>query len=198
MKFIFSLLFCAMVSISGYAQFFEGMVEYEVSYRSHIMEVPSDQLAPQLGNKMKWYIKDVTYRKEFNGKTHSIEIYSNANPMLEVFNPEAKHWNQLPTMFSEAEIQEVEIFEDSEVILEKMCNEVVFTTDQGVCRFFYPKDMKLNAASFSNHMMGSWFEYLNLIGAMPLKMVLGSKEKTMEAKAITITPMVLKDELFKH
>ena len=196
MKYFLSLAFVCLILSNVSAQFFEGVVEYDVTYRSHIMEVPSDQLAPKLGSKLKWYIKDGKYRKEYNGTTHSIEIYTNSNPVLEVYNPEAKHWNKIPTVFSEIEIQEVEVIEDSEVVLEKMCNEIVLTTSGGVCRLFYPKDMKLNANSFSGHMMGCWFEYLNLAGSMPLKMVMTSNEKTMEAKAISITPQSLKDDLF--
>lgn len=196
MKYLFSLVIACLSFATATAQSFEGVVEYDVTFRSHIMEVPTDQLAPKFGTHMKWFIKDGKYRKEYNGKTHSIEIFTNTSATLEVYNPEAKHWNQIPTMYSEVEIQEVEIVEDSEMILEKMCNEIILTTSSGVCRYFYPKDMKLNPNSFSGHMMGCWFEYLNLVGSMPLKMVLTSTEKTMEAKAVAITPQVLKDELF--
>ncbi|MEN9346638.1 MAG: hypothetical protein RLZZ77_149 [Bacteroidota bacterium] len=196
MRILLSIVIALVCSVNVWAQRFEGMIQYTISYRSHTMSVPTDQLAPQWGSELKWYIKDGKYRKEYNGKKRSIEIYSNSNPTLEVYNPSTKRWTQTPTMISNMEIQEVEIVEASEVILGKTCNEIIFTTNQGLCRFFYPADLKMDAFSFSGHMIDCWFEYLNLTGAMPLKMIITTKERTMEAKAVSINRQTLKDSLF--
>src|SRR5215831_6629069 len=77
------LMFAAVfLSLSIFAQLFEGKIVYHNTYKSKIASLSDQQLLSMMGTTNDYFIKGGNYRSTFNGNFVQWQLYINADNKL--------------------------------------------------------------------------------------------------------------------
>lgn len=193
----FVLAVCSMMlSISLFAQGFEGKIVYQNTYRYKQAGLTSDEFAKLMGTQMEGFFKGGQYKYVLNGTFCQWQLYVNAdNKVYNKFsNSDLVLWDDATK--SNDEILKVEINRGAETILGYVCDEVILTCKKSVKKYYYNTELKANAEDFKNHKRGSWYYILKKTGSLPLKTVDDSEQYTMICVATAIVPMALDQSIF--
>ena len=77
-----AIIIFLLISVSVYAQTFEGKISYQNKYTSRMKDPNSEQLAALMGTTQEYYIKDGNYKTVTNGTLAQWQLYNNKENKL--------------------------------------------------------------------------------------------------------------------
>jgi hypothetical protein len=197
MKKLFALMIITLISISNYGQEFEGKITYSIHYKSKNKQVSGQHLTSMMGSKQEYYIKGGSYKSDMNGSFMQWQLYINKDNKLynKFSNSEVFKWSDGLAVHDP--ISDVELNKDVVEILGYTCDEIIFTTKNGVHKYYFNNELKVNVALYENHKFGNWYEYLKLSKSLPLKTIFDNNQFTVVSVATEVTSMKLKSTDFE-
>jgi hypothetical protein len=93
-------------------------------------------------------------------------------------------------------VKDFTLRKNAEKILNYNCDELVLTTSTGLQKYFFAKTaLKTDAALFTKHTAGNWYDYISKAGSLPLKIVIETDDLTIAFTATKIeAKQLLKEE----
>ncbi len=192
-----AIIIFLLISVSVYAQTFEGKISYQNKYTSRMKDPNSEQLAALMGTTQEYYIKDGNYKTVTNGTLAQWQLYNNKENKLFY-----KMSNSADIIWSDGSVNEdtvikIEKNKNAEIILGYSCDELILYTKGGAQKYYYNAKLSINPALFANHKYGNWYAYVKSAKAIPLKIVITNSQFTLENVATEIKKMKLEDNLFR-
>lgn len=195
MKNLILILFTAL-SISTFAQNFEGEIVYANTYKSKSMLVSDEQLTSMMGAKQNYFMKGAEYKSVMNGKLVEWQLYNSKENKLynKMGNTETVYWNDAAV--NPDEVQKAELHKEVTNILGYKCDELVLTCKSGMQKYYFNSNLVIDAKLFVNHKYGNWYAYLQKTNAVPLKIIIDSDQFTIESVATEVKPGKIEDKFF--
>jgi len=197
MKTIKLLALLLTTASLAFAQDFEGKIMYKNEYKSKIPVVPNDQLSAMMGETQEYAMKGGDYKSTTNGTLLQWQLYINKDNKLysKFSNTATIFWND--GAVSTDEVVKAEINKGVVEILGRKCDELVLTCKNGIQKFYFSSEPKVNPKWFENHKFANWNEIISKTHSMPLKMIIDVPQFSVESVATEILPMKLESKLFE-
>ncbi|MDQ3111098.1 MAG: hypothetical protein M3R17_14490 [Bacteroidota bacterium] len=190
--FILSLL----LTLTSFAQTFEGKITYSNSYVSKNEKVSDQQWNLMMGTTQEYLIKDGNYRSSFNGSLLEWQLYINKDNKLynKMANSETIFWNDCSIQGDE--VLKVELNKNVAEVLGYKCDEVILTCKSGIQKYYFNSGFSVDTKLFVNHKFGNWYDYLLKSNSLPLKSITETAQFTMTSIATEVKAMNLESKLF--
>ena len=197
MKFLKVAALLLAVSTVSLAQSFEGKIIYQNSYKSKTPNVSDAQFNEMMGTKQEYFIKGAEYMTSTNGTFFQWQIYSSKTNLLysKMSNSTSVFTNDAAT--NPDEIVKSEVNKGAATILGKKCDELILTCKNGVQKYYYSSEPKIDASLYAKHKFGNWSDVLAKTNAMPLKIVIDNQQFSVESVAVEVTPFKVSDKIFE-
>jgi hypothetical protein len=195
---LFSLLAVFAIAVTAsFAQNFEGKIVYKNSYKSKVPNVTDAQFNDMMGVTQDYLIKGGDYKAVSNGSFLQWQVYINKDNKLynKLANSPAALWND--GAVNPDEVIKAELNKGVIEILGYKCDELILTCKSGVQKYYFSSKLKIDAKIYEKHKFGNWAEYVSRSNAVPLKIIVDSKEFSVESVAIEIKPMKLDAKEFE-
>src|SRR6187399_2730964 len=133
---IFKVLFL-FISITSFAQHFEGEIVYTNSYQTKNPQLTDAQWNSMLGTTQNYIIKGGDYKSLTNGSLMQWQLYNRTDNKLysKLSNSEAALWNDGSVQGDE--ILKAEVNKKVTEILGYTCDELILTCKSGVQKYYY-------------------------------------------------------------
>ena len=193
-----TLVLLLFVSLKGDAQFFEGMVKYDISYQSHLPSVTNDQMAEWSGTNMQYFIKGGYYRFDFlNGENIQWMIYLDSTQKLytKLFLNDTIYWKYVN--YTPDTILSITVNKSVTEILGRRCDEIIFKVPAGLHKYYYDPSIRIDKSFYINHINGNLSDFLKISNSIPLMEVFESDISTIQSTAIKIEPNQPDADVFK-
>ncbi len=156
-----AFLFFAIFSLPSYAQFFEGKIVYQNTYRSKIANVNDEQLSSMMGTTQEYFIKEGNYKSIFNGSLVQWQLYVNRENKVysKMSNSETVFWNDAAS--SDDEVLGMDVYKNKVEILGYKCDEILLSYKSGKYHYFFNENISVNSTLFINHKLSNWYDYLS-------------------------------------
>jgi hypothetical protein len=186
-----------LASNVAYAQFFEGKIIYEHTYKSKLPNVTDQQFSAMMGTTQEYLVKGGNYKSLTNGSLLQWQLYRHSDNKLytKMSNNPAILWKD--GAVNPDEVIQVAVNKDVVEILGHRCDELILTSNEGVVKYYFSSKLKVDAALFAGHKAFNWYEFISRSNALPLKFVIDNPQFVLESIAVAIKPMVLDDKLFE-
>lgn len=196
MKQLFTLIALSLTIFSISGQNFEGKITYSNTYKSKTPEVSDQQYQSMMGNIQEYYIKGGNYKSTLNGTVMQWMLYLNSdNKMyMKMSNNPNILWND--ATINETPSTNIQLNKGVTTILNYPCDEVIITTDEGIQRYYFSPELKVDANLFNQHAYGNFYDYIKTANAMPLKIIFETEQYTLESVATEVKAMVLDNTTF--
>jgi hypothetical protein len=191
-----NLLLALLISISSFAQSFEGKIVYSNSLKSKMANVTDQQLTAMMGSTQEYFIKGGDYKSVSNGSFFKWQLYVNKDNKLysKMANSEALLWNDGTE--NKDEIIKAEINKGVAEILGYKCDELILTCKSGTQKYYFNSKLPVDAKLFVNHKYGNWYDFLLKSNSLPLKTIVENAQFILESVATEVKEMKLDKSLF--
>jgi len=196
MKHLITTLIFSVICLAGSAQSFEGKVIYHTTYESNMAGVSTEQLTKMAGDTCKYYMKGGNYRSDLNGTYYIWQIYINRDNKLynKFSNSGTIRWDD--GAINKDTIYKVQLNKGVTEILGYKCDELIFTCKSDTEKYYFTSKFHINSDLYTKQVYQNWYDYLKIAKAMPLKMVMTSKDINVSMVAVDITPMKIDESMF--
>lgn len=196
MQKIMTAILLVLISTCIKAQFFEGCLTYKNSYTSKLPAVTSEMLVKMAGDTGRYFIKEGSYKSLLNGFTTEWQVYSQTENKLftKMKNSKTVYWND--AAINNDTVLNYEILKNADTVLGYTCDMLVLHCTSGDQKYIYNNTITVNEKPFKSHAYGNWYNYVSITGALPLKMILETKEFTMISEAVEVKPIKLEADFF--
>jgi len=94
MKLLVNLFIAFIITITSYAQNFEGEIIYQNTFKSKIPSLTDEKFASLMGSTQDYFIKDDKYKSISNGALLQWQIYIPADNKMytKMYNNDAALW----------------------------------------------------------------------------------------------------------
>ena len=192
-------LLAILLVTASFGQSFEGIIIYDMVWRSKMPNVTDEQCTEMMGKVHAYYMKGGDYKSTGNGTFFQSQIYVNKDNKLYY------KWSNSPTLFYEdcaGNTDEVITSKLSKGVIEILgytCDELVLTCKTGVQKYYFSSDpnLKIDAKLFVNFNYGNWYNVVSKTNSVPLKQVIDNPQFTVESTATRITLQKLDSSLFQ-
>lgn len=191
------LIFTFFSSITVFGQTFEGKIFYSSTYKSNNPQMSDQQLASMMGSSQEYLIKGGDYKSIANGTLVQWQLYRNSDNKLytKMSNSETALW--IDASIQGDEVLKAEVQKEVIEILGYKCDELILTCKSGIQKYYFNRNLSVNATLFTNHKFGNWFDYLSKSNSLPLKSVIETAHFTMESVATEVKAMKLDSDTFE-
>lgn len=191
----FFTLLVLLIPIAGFAQNFEGEIDYHLHYTSRMASVSDSQMAKAMGDQSTYYTSGGNYKSVTNGSVLLWQLYIHAeNKIYNSFSGGRVQWidawTEHDTVFN------TNVRRNAAVIMGYTCDELTMFCRSGVQIYYYSTKLKINPQLFARHRYGNYAAYMAEAGAIPIKFIINSKELKIEALAVRIKPQKLAPGFF--
>ena len=137
MKKILFCLLASCISLSVFAQSFEGKISYTNAITSKIPTVSSDQFDAMMGTKQEYYIRGGDYKSVMNGTLTLWQLYRSKENKLytKLANSETIYWNDAGA--NDDSVISVKINKNALEILGYSCDELILVCKSGIQKYYY-------------------------------------------------------------
>lgn len=197
MTYKYLSVFILFISISTFAQKFEGVVTYSNTYKTKTPTVTDEQLTEMMGDKHEYSTKNGNYKTESNGTLLLWQLYINKDNKLytKLSTSDTATWTDAG-INNDIVISSV-INKDVTEVMGYRCNELVLTCKSGIQKYYFNSStMMMSAQNYLNHKFGNWLDYLMISNALPLKYIIENNQFILESTAVQIFPQKLDEEIF--
>ena len=197
MKNTYLLIYFIFFSITAKAQF-EGKITYKNSYEWKLNDgLTSAQFTAYMGDKMEYYIKEASYKFVSNGMYFNEQIYEpQLNRLYNIVDgSDTLIW--IDGSINSDSVINYSIQDTDVIILGHKCKVFIIQTTQGIGRYYFSEDFKLDPKPFNNHHYGNFSMVTSKTKSPSLKIVIENKNFTLNFEATEIKKMKLNDSFFK-
>jgi hypothetical protein len=186
MKTILSFI-ATLVTVASFGQTFEGKIVYKNTYKA--TEPTKIDWNSFFGTKQEYFIKDGDYKTVSNGSFEQGRLYVRKENKIynEFANDKTLIWWDAAN--NNDSVLKAEITKGVTTILGYQCDELILTCRSGVQKYYFNSSLSVDPALFANHKFGNWSEYFSRTKSVPLKMVLQTKQFTLERTATQVKSM---------
>jgi hypothetical protein len=176
---------------------FEGLVTYKNAIKSKIKGATDAQILKMMGDKMDYYFKEGNYKTVCNGSLIQWQLYDSKTNRLytKVALSETIYYNDAAE--NKDTLLTTKVNKGVATILGYKCDEVILTTTSGIEKYYFNSKFAVDPALYSRHLYQNFYDYLKVAKALPLKMILDTKELTVTSEATKITPTAVDDKEFQ-
>jgi hypothetical protein len=187
--FVFSSIVCL-------GQNFEGRVTYQNTYKSKIPNVTDALFTDMMGNSLEWSFKDGNYRTVSNGTFLQWQLYLQLDNKLytKFSNSPSVLWND--GAVNPDSVLKSELNKGVVDILGYKCDELIFTCQSGVQKYYFSSKLKIDPKPFEKHKFGNWYQYLLQSKAVPLKMEIDNAQFSLVSMATEVQPEKINNQIF--
>jgi hypothetical protein len=196
MKLTLIALFFSLLSVTGFAQSFEGQITYSNNIKSKVLSLTDQQFTAMLGDTQQYYIKGGDYKATTNGTFAQWQLYINKDNKLynKMSNSAAVLWNDAAV--NQDTVYSSEINKNVIEILGYKCDEIILHCKSGIQKFYFSSKFPVDTKLYSNHQYDNWYYYLTKTNSLPLKIVIDNAQFTLESVATALEPMKLDTSTF--
>ncbi|MEO5684084.1 MAG: hypothetical protein ABIQ88_15685 [Chitinophagaceae bacterium] len=197
MKKSFVFLLASFLTLTSFAQNFEGMLLCKNSYKSKNAAVADEQFNAMMGTVQEYYVKDGDYKSITNGSLLQWQLYINKDNKLynKLSNNETVLWNDAAV--NGDEVIKAVINKGVTEVLGYKCDELILTCKTGVQKYYYNAALAVDVSLYVNHKFGNWYEFLSRTKALPLKSIIENEQLIIESVVTEIKPMKLDKTFFE-
>lgn len=197
MKKLSFLLCITLLSLSVYAQNFEGKITYQYTYKSKQKQITDQQLLLSLGSSIDYYVKNGNYKSVSNGLNFQWNLYTTKeNKIYQKFaNTEAVLW--IDASYNTDKVLKTEIKRGVETIAGYLCDELTVTCRSGKQKFYFNSKIGVDPKLYAKHQTNNLYEIYSKTNAIPLKYILDNDVFTMEGLAADIIETPVDDATFE-
>lgn len=187
-----ALITCFLVS-NVFCQNFEGKITYTNTYKSKSPEVSDHQYQSMMGNTQEYYIKEGNYKSTLNGTVMQWMLYNNSDNKMYI-----KMSNNPNVLWNDATINDtpstnIQLNKGVTTILDYPCDEIIINTEEGIQKYYFSPKLKVDATLFKQHGYGNFYDYIKTANAIPLKIILETRQYILESIATEVKAMKLDD-----
>ncbi len=196
MKQTLLTLIFALTTFCVSAQYFEGNVVYQNTYKSKSPAIKDEQLNAMMGTRQDYYVKGGDYKSETNGQFMVWQLYVNKDNKLysKLANSQAVLWNDGAT--NPDNVLGSELHKAAVKILGYVCDELVLNCKSGIQKYYFSAKLPVDSKLYTQHQFGNYYAYLQKARAVPLKIIIENAQFTMESTATEVKPMKLSQSMF--
>lgn len=185
------------ISVTALGQQFEGKITYQNTYKSKIPNLTDQQFSSMLGTVQEYFIKGGNYKSVMNGTFVQWQLYINADNKMynKRSNSETIFWDDASK--NDDSVISAEIKKNAMLVLGRKCDELILTCRSGISIYYFDSKLGVDTKLYKNHHYGNWYEYLKNTNALPLKLIIDTKQFSMESIATQIQETKLENKEFK-
>ena len=198
MKKAYHLIFFLFLFSDLFGQTFEGCIRYKMSCVTNMKDVSTDQICMGIPAYLDYYIKGGNYKFIANDSSLlNWMVYNNdENRTYSKFaSSDTVFWKD-PNIDTDS-IRTFKINKKVIEILGYKCDEIIFTCQHSIHKFYFNSDISVDKSLFINHRDANLYDFFSLSNSLPLKEVLESEYSILEYTAIDIKPMKLEKKIFE-
>lgn len=190
------VLFFLLLSVSVFAQNFEGEIIYNISYKSSTPQLKTEQLSAMMGNMQTYSYKNGNYKSVFNGQVVQWMMYAKAENRIysKMSTASTIYWND--ASLNDDTVISAKLNEGVVEILGYKCDEILLECKMGMQKFYFNSKLAVDPALFVNHKLGNWYDFVSRSKALPLKMEINNGQFEIISVATKVTPKKLENSLF--
>lgn len=208
MRIVFGILLMVLISLNLFSQNFEGIIDYEVTFKNPMPDLISDEdFFEKVGYEkvnQKYYYKDNHY-KSIIKETGLTQHYKPEQQRLYSYIEGQKtgSWTDvtkavlLQSADAETNIVSIEELDLVDTILGIPCKSIRVSTSMMETTYYFSDQYKIDYQRFKGHKYGAWEDYLKKACSLPLKyesIVMGMMH--METVAIHVEEKELSEKEF--
>ena len=178
-------------------RYFEGEIDYDVSYESHQNGLSIAQLELMYGVKEQFFISGGRYKTMTDGQVIEMQLYDPGLNRVYTKLAESDTLIFFEGAINRDSIRDFSIQPNADTVLGHSCQSVTFKSLSGTSTFFYSEDFPLDAGKFRAQQFANWAFYCEKAHAVPLKMVVRNEQWTMTAVATEIRPFRIDSSFFQ-
>ncbi len=197
MKYFAGLLLTFFVTLTSYAQPFEGEIIYQNTYKSKISGLTDEKFTSLMGPTQDYFIKGDKYKSVTNGTLLQWQIYvpSENKMYTKMSNNEAALWADAG-INPDSVISET-LNKNAMDILGYKCDELVLNCKSGTQKYYFNSKLGIDSKLFTKHIFGNWHYYVSISNAVPLKMEIDNAQFTLTCLAVEVKPRKLETSDFQ-
>lgn len=174
---------------------FEGKIIYDLSYEDKTGQMTKEQSKMFMGDQQVYTIKGNKYKSEMNGMMKMTQYYLGQDTLFNQFvGMNNLLW--IDANSNSSEVIDYNIETDVETIAGIRCDLLTINTTEGITKYYYNKDYKIDPKHYSNHEYGFWKFSIEKTNSLPIKSVSDSKDVYYEVVAKEIKKMKIDDSEF--
>ncbi|MGN6494536.1 MAG: hypothetical protein ACTHLE_21270 [Agriterribacter sp.] len=162
--FILNFIIC----LTAKAQYFEGVVRYDISYKAYTDILPEEELSKS-GTLMVYNIKAGNYRFDIlNGIYMEWMLYldSTQKQYIKYFNNDTIYWKYVTS--TPDTVLETSVKRKALKISNRICDEIVFKIPSGFHTYYFDPSIKIDKRYFLNHKNGNLANFVNISESIPI------------------------------
>lgn len=176
---------------------FEGKVIYNNIYKSNSAAFTDKQLIEIMGPKQEYYIKDGNYKSVLNGSGIEWQLYINRENKIYTKIKGSSEILKNDAVENTDEVLKTEFNKQVTQVLGYTCDEVILTCKSGLQKYYFNSQLPVDPSLFKKHKLGNWNVYVSLAKALPLKMIIDTKDFRFESTATEIKEQKLESSFFE-
>jgi hypothetical protein len=198
MKIILTLSVLCCLSAAAFAQkSFEGLVTYNVSYKSKMPQLTDEQMTRLGGTTQLYYTKGDNYKYIWNGKLFEWAIYSGRDKKVysKFSTVDSILWYSVE--LSHDTIYKTELKENDTTILGYPCNRLTFTCKTGSQVYYFSPALAVDPDLYTDYKVVNYYDYLRIAKAVALKEIFVTNEAETVITARDIQQQPVDDRIFE-
>ncbi len=191
------LLVLSLISLTGFAQNFEGKIVYKNSYKSKVPNFSDEQFTTAAGVHVDYYIKGNNYMCTFDGTYMKGMTYIGAENKGFTYLgiSDSVYWEDYSVYNDTATGYEIK--KDAAYVMGLLCDAIIVTSHKGKVTSYYNKKYGIDPEVYKNHANGHWYYIISKIKAVPIKTITENDMFIVTSTAVSITPGKLSSKLFE-
>lgn len=196
MKHLINLFF-TFITITSYAQKFEGEIIYQNTYKSKIPSLTDEKFVSLMGSTQNYFIKGDKYKSISNGTLLKWQIYIPTDNKMytKMSNNESALWTDAGT--NSDSVIDVILNKNVIDILGYKCDELILNCTSGTQKYYFNVNLSIDSKLYVNHKYGNWYSFVSKSNAVPLKMEIDNAQFTMTSTAVEVKPQKLDNSVFQ-
>jgi hypothetical protein len=193
----FLILLVFLIPMAGFAQNFEGEIDYKITIKSRIKTMTDAQMSQAVGDESKYYISSAgNYKEVSNGGVVKWLLYLQAdNKIYTDFANGRLQW--VNAAIADDSVYKVGIRRNAMTILGYRCDELSMVCKSGFQLYYFSSKLRVNPALFARHHYANYAARMaQMKGAVALKYILQSNAMEVEAEAVSVKPKKLDPAFF--
>lgn len=197
MRSLFSIVMILLLGLPVCGQTFEGKIVYHYTFKSKLPKINDDQLTLLMGSRQEYFIKGGNYKTVSNGTSFLWQIYINKENRLynKLSHSQAILWYDGGTV--DNPLTDVVHNKGAVEILGYECDELILRSKNQTESYYFNAKFGVDAALYSKHLLGHWYDYLKVAKALPLKIIIDNQQFTATGTATEIKAVKLIDKDFQ-
>ncbi|CAA0226176.1 hypothetical protein [Tenacibaculum maritimum] len=197
-KIVVFVSFLAFFSLKIQSQkSFEGMLIYDVDYKSKSSRISNNQLNRLMGTKQWYAIKDNNYKSVFSGSFIKLQIYRNDENRNYSLTAKSDTLYYEDYSKNKNRALSYEIKKNQDTIIGIPCDLITIKAEKSRTSYYFNSRYKVNPELFKGHNYGNWYYIVSKIKALPLKTITETEQFIMTSTVSEVKPMQLNDNVFE-